>query len=225
MSKIERKEVIMKYEVLKETKIYNGRTLHRIKFLKDVDNEKYRVAAGDYGGWIESEDSLPQEGNWTTRDDTIVLATGKVSGNAVALDAVVSGEISENAFVCGGIVKGKITGSARLSFCEVGYCSVVRSSELYDTEVKDHVSVDGAYIQNGYIDSSQSYLTIGPLGNFNPAQIFTFYKGKDGGIHVSGNKFDDERIEDFSAWTEELQGSDKFKAAIEMAKKFVKTED
>ena len=215
----------MKYKVLNETKNFNGKTLHRIQFTEAVDNENYKVSAGEYGGWIENGSSLPQEGNWVTRNDTIILSTGKISGNAAVLGAVVSGEISGNAFVVEGIIEGKVTDNAKVFSCKTGYNSVVKgTSVLYDTEVKDFVVVDSAYTQDGCIDNG-SYLSIGPLGNFNPPQIFTFYTGKDEKIHVAGNKMDDESLDDFSEWAESLQEKEQFKAAIEMAKKLVKTEE
>jgi len=40
-----------KYELTDETKELQGKTLHRIKALKDFGN----VRAGDLGGWIERE--------------------------------------------------------------------------------------------------------------------------------------------------------------------------
>lgn len=48
-----------KYELTDITKEYMGRTLHRIKALRDVD---VSVKAGDLGGWVESEDNLSQVG-------------------------------------------------------------------------------------------------------------------------------------------------------------------
>ena len=214
----------MKYKVLNETKNFNGKELHRIQFTEAVDNENYKVSAGEYGGWIESGISLPQEGSWVTRDDTIILAAGRVFGNAAVLGAVVSGEISGNSVVVGGEVEGTVKNS-EIYDSKIGYGSVINNSVLYDTDVKDYVSVEGAYIQDGRIDSNKSYLNIGPLGNFNPAQNFTFYAGKDGEVHVAGNKMDDESLEDFSEWTESHREKEQFQTAIEMAKKFVKTEE
>lgn len=214
----------MKYKVLNETKNFNGKMLHRIQFTEAEENENYKVSAGEYGGWIENEISIPKKGNWATRDDTIFLSTGKISGNAAVLGAVVSGEISGNSVVVGGEIEGTVNNS-EIYDSKTGYGSIVNNSVLYDTDVKDYVSVDGAYIQDGCIDSNKSYLTIGPLGNFNPPQIFTFYTGKDGKIHVAGNKMDDESLEDFSEWADSLQEKEQFKAAIEMAKKLVKTEE
>jgi uncharacterized protein YjbI with pentapeptide repeats len=49
-----------RYEFTGETEVYAGRTLHRIRALVDIPT--VGVAAGDLGGWIESEDNLPHDG-------------------------------------------------------------------------------------------------------------------------------------------------------------------
>ena len=48
-----------KYMLTDETTTIKGRTLHRIKALKDFGE----VKAGDLGGFIEREENLSQEGN------------------------------------------------------------------------------------------------------------------------------------------------------------------
>ena len=48
-----------KYELTNLTREWNGRTLHRIKALKDFNG----VKAGDLGGFIEKEDNLSHDGN------------------------------------------------------------------------------------------------------------------------------------------------------------------
>lgn len=47
-----------KYEMTDETKIVNGRRLHRIKALRDFGS----VKAGELGGWIQCEENLSHEG-------------------------------------------------------------------------------------------------------------------------------------------------------------------
>ena len=79
----------MKYEILKDEFIeFDGRKLYRIKALKDFHN----VKEGEFGGYIESEQNLSQEG------DAWVCGNARVYGNAwVYGDAWVSG----NAWVFG----------------------------------------------------------------------------------------------------------------------------
>lgn len=63
-----------KYELLKDdTKTVFGRTLYRIKALRDFDD----VTKGDLGGYIESENNLSHYG------DAWVWGNAEVSDNAV----------------------------------------------------------------------------------------------------------------------------------------------
>ena len=89
-----------KYEFTGETKVWLGRTLHRIKAVISFGN----VGVGDLGGWIEKESNLDHFGNaWVSGDarvfgDARVYGDARVSGNAeVYGDARVSG----NAWVSG----------------------------------------------------------------------------------------------------------------------------
>ena len=47
-----------KYELTDITMTYEGRTLYRIRALKDILN----VEKGDLGGWVSNENPLSQEG-------------------------------------------------------------------------------------------------------------------------------------------------------------------
>ena len=61
-----------KYEFTGETKLWCGRTLHRIRALIAFAY----VSAGELGGWIEKEGNLAQSG------DAWVSGDARVSGNA-----------------------------------------------------------------------------------------------------------------------------------------------
>ena len=62
-----------KYELTDETKVFYGVTLHRIRALTAVG---VLAAAGQLGGWVESEKNLEQSG------DAWVYGNAQVSGNA-----------------------------------------------------------------------------------------------------------------------------------------------
>ena len=54
-----------KYTLTKEEICFHGRTLYRIKTLKDFGD----VKKGDLGGWVEKEENLSQEDNCWVYDD------------------------------------------------------------------------------------------------------------------------------------------------------------
>ena len=102
---------VKKYELTKETLTYFGKTLYRIKALKDFSN----VKKGDLGGFLESEANLSQTGDaWVYGDakvygDAWVYGDAKVYGDArVFGDAKVYGDALITSAVYGNsTVKGQ----------------------------------------------------------------------------------------------------------------------
>lgn len=70
----------MKYEFTGETKIFFGVKLKRIR--ATVAIEKYNIAAGELGGWIEGEKNLDQSDNAWVSGNAQVYGNAWVSGNA-----------------------------------------------------------------------------------------------------------------------------------------------
>ena len=71
-----------KYILTEETKVAHGRTLHRIKAVRDFNN----VKNGDLGGFIESEVNLSHETNAWVYNNAMVFGNAKVYGNAMVCD-------------------------------------------------------------------------------------------------------------------------------------------
>lgn len=79
---------LKKYELTAETKSYAGRTLYRIRALRDFGN----VRKGDLGGFVGSESNLSQKGTcW-------VYGSAKICDLAVVRD---SARVYNSAVVCG----------------------------------------------------------------------------------------------------------------------------
>jgi hypothetical protein len=96
----------MKYKLTDETKVIFGRTLHQIVCVTAFAN----VAAGEAGGWIESEKNLDQDGDAWVYGNAEVYGDAKVYGDAwvygnaeVYGDAKVYGDavVCGDAWVCG----------------------------------------------------------------------------------------------------------------------------
>ena len=114
-----------KYELMLDNKIeHEGRTLYRIKALKDFGN----VKAGELGGYIQNEDNLSHDLNCWVYSNAKVFDNAKVYDNA---------KIYGSAFVCG---NAKVYGYAHI----FGNAEVFGSAIVYDyTEVYDNASVYG----------------------------------------------------------------------------------
>lgn len=66
----------MKYELTDETIEVYGRTLHRIKALKDIGTS---VKKGNLGGFVESERNLSQEGNCWVYGSAMVCGSAEIT--------------------------------------------------------------------------------------------------------------------------------------------------
>lgn len=96
-----------KYELTDRTTVLGGRTLHRIRALKDIPEKG--VEKGDYGGYIESEDNLFIYGTAWVADSAAVYGKAEVDGSAT---------VSDNAKVYGSarlFDRAKVYGRARVS--------------------------------------------------------------------------------------------------------------
>ena len=80
-----------KYRLTDETKTVDGTTLCRIEALKDFGN----VRNGDFGGWVEGEDNLSQDGYCWVYDNAKVYGNAKVHGSARVTYSVSTGDIAE----------------------------------------------------------------------------------------------------------------------------------
>ena len=73
-----------KYKLTDETMNLLGRTLYRIEALKDFND----VKKGEYGGFVESEDNLSQNGNCWIYNNAMVYDDAVIDDNACVYDNV-----------------------------------------------------------------------------------------------------------------------------------------
>ena len=88
-----------KYELTEETFTVFGKTLYRIRAVRDFGS----VKTGEFGGYIEKEENLSHFGNAWISGDAWVYGDARVSGNA---------RVFGNAWVCG---NAKVCGEAKVS--------------------------------------------------------------------------------------------------------------
>ena len=99
-----------KYELTEETVTVYGKTLYRIRAVRDFGS----VKTGEFGGYIEKEENLSHFGNAWIYGDARVFGNAWVYGDArVSGDARVYGDarVSENAWVYG---DARVSGDARV---------------------------------------------------------------------------------------------------------------
>ena len=148
-----------KYELTPETQKENGKTLYRIKALRDFGD----VKAGDLGGWVESESNLDHVGDCWVFDNAEVSGDAWLSGDAwvygnaqVYGDARVYGDawLSGDAWVYGNAQvygdarvfgNAQVYGDARVykkshTITFSGFGSLARTTTAFKTEASFHIS-------------------------------------------------------------------------------------
>ena len=159
-----------KYELFKEDSIeFNGRTLFRIKALKDFQTiHGLTINIGDLGGYIQSEKNLSQEGNCWVSGKAMVMENARVKDNArvsfyarVCDNAILQDNakalhhsiicdkaiVKDNAIVSSNSV---IKGNAVISnFAQVKYGSVCGNAKVCDNAV---ISTYNYVSGNAYIN-------------------------------------------------------------------------
>ena len=218
----------MKYELTDETIEVYGRTLHRIKALKNIGTD---VKKGDLGGFVESERNLSQKGNCWVFNSAMVYDSAMVFGLA---------EVYGSAMVCGSAEvygKAKVYGSAMVfGLAEVygsakvynsaevyGKAKVYGSAKVYDSamvyssaEVYGSVEVHGSaeVCGSAEITKSTDVFAVTPIGSRNDTT--TFYKAKGGKIFVKcGCKNTD--IDTWLGMVQATHGENKHAKAYQLA--------
>ena len=113
--------MIKKYELTNETRVIGGRLLHRIRALIDIP--RYRVNAGDLGGFIGEESNLSHDGECWIGNNACVYDNAYVCSNAGIFD---------NAWIYDGAY---VSGNAYI------YDNACARGEAWITQGKYHVSI------------------------------------------------------------------------------------
>ena len=124
-----------KYKLTKESINFNGKTLYRIKAIRDFG----LIKKGDNGGFIETESNLSHDGDAWISGDAKVFGNAEVSDNARVTSNV---EVSDNAKVSGNAV---VYGNAKVS----GDAWVVDKASVFDK-----AKVSGQAMISGYANVS-----------------------------------------------------------------------
>ena len=138
-----------KYELTTETLQFAGRTLHRIKAVKDFGS----IQAGEFGGWIENEKNLSQDDNAWIYYNAMVFDNANVFGNAKILG---NAKVYDNAKIFGNAI---VYDNAKVcNYAEVyGNAIVYGNAKVYDNAIV----YDKAYIY----DYAEVYGNVRICGN------------------------------------------------------------
>ena len=118
-----------KYELTEETFTVFGKTLYRIRAVRDFGS----VKTGEFGGYIEKEENLSHFGNAWISGDAWVYGDARVSGNAWAYGEV---QVAGNAWIYG---NARVSDNAR----------VYGNAEVFNTR---HFFVQGPIgSRNGFV--------------------------------------------------------------------------
>ena len=125
-----------KYELVKsESIVHNGRTLYRIRALREFTISRgVAIKVGDIGGFVESENNLSQEDICWIFDDAKVYENAKICGDAkICCDAKVFGnaKVWGDAFV---LDDAEVWGNAKI--CDkariFGKAAIFENAEISD---------------------------------------------------------------------------------------------
>ena len=188
-----------KYELTNETiTIDNGKTLHRIRALIDI--EAIGAKIGDLGGYIEKEENLSHCGNAWIYDNAMVYDNARIYDNA---------KVYRNANVFG---NARIFGNAKVH----GNAWVYGDACVYDNT---WVCGDARICGDAEINKVTHVLTIGPIGSRNSTT--TFFRTKENIIKVKCGCFYG-TIDEFLAKVELIHRNNKhgqaYRIAAELAK-------
>ena len=204
-----------KYELTSNTIVKFGRTLYQIKALFSFDV----VSKGDFGGYIENEENLSQDGNAWVFGDAWVSDNAEVSGNAcVSGNAWVYGnaKVYGDAWISG---NAKVYGDAWIS----GNARVFGNAWVYgNAKVYGDAWISG----NARVFGNADFLLIGRIGS--RAAFTTFFKNKSAGITVACGCFLG-TIAEFREKVKETHGNNKhakmYNLAADMAELQILTKE
>lgn len=177
-----------KFELTGESRIYNGRTLFRIRALKDF----YNMRAGELGGWLERESNLSQDGTaWVTESAMVMDRAHVQDGAVVQSDSILSGKVNVfgKAIITSGVIKdeAKVGGYASVSRAEIAENAVViDDAAIYpNAKIGGNARIEGKAQIGGdaVIKSTSDYFCVYPIGNLempSDCLVFTAFKSSDG---------------------------------------------
>ena len=197
-----------KYELTDDSITFMGHKLFRIRAIRSFSG----VNVGDLGGYIEKEANLSHDDNaWVSGDayisddariydDARISGNARIYGNACIYDAA---RISGYTYIYN---DARISDNACISDCACIYDNVSISGDAYISGCA-YISGYARICGDAWIHSETDYLCFKGLGSQN--RNTTFFKCKDGHIHVSCGCFSGS-IQEFETKVKKTHGDSKY---------------
>ena len=197
-----------KYELTEETFTVFGKTLYRIRAVRDFGS----VKTGEFGGYIEKEENLSHFGDAWVYGNAKVYGNARVFGNAWVYG---NAKVSGNAWVYG---NARVFGNAWV----YGNAKVSGNAWVYgDARVSGNAWVYG----NAKVFNTRHFFVQGPIGSRDG--YVTFYRTKDDTVEVRCGCFSGS-LQEFVNQVEETHGGSRYekeyKLAAELAKVCIRLE-
>ena len=147
-----------KYELTTEKTKHEGRTLYRIRALRDFSD----VKAGDLGGFVEFKINLSHEGDCWIYDDSKVIGFSKIVGySKVKGESIVDGSIIYNSKVDNSIVMN----NSEVENSIVKTYSIVKSSTVMNYSIVDNSTVENSTVKSHSIVKNYSEVRRSTIDN------------------------------------------------------------
>ena len=216
-----------KYELTDDSITFMGRKLFKIRAIRSFND----VAVGDLGGYIEKEENLSHDNDAWISDNARISGNARISDKAHIYDHA---DISGDACIYG---NAHISGNAHI-YDHVnisGNAHIYDHADIYgDARISGNACIFGntcsydniSISDNAHISDDADYLYLKGLGSEN--RNTTFFKCKDGHIHVSCGCFSGS-IQEFETKVKKTHGDSKYAkeylACIEVVKIHFKEEN
>ena len=206
-----------KYELTTEKIEYKGRTLYRIRALRDFED----VKMGDLGGFVESEKNLSQEGDCWIYDDSKVTGGSVITDHSIIKnDSIVDNSIvMNNSKVESSTIRHSIVEKSTINNSKVESSTVMCSSKVESSTVMCYSKVESSTIEsstvganksrfkNAKIESKADYIAIVNIGSRN--DTLTAYRCANDEIGVATGCFTG-NIDEFVNAVEDTHNDNKF---------------
>jgi carbonic anhydrase/acetyltransferase-like protein (isoleucine patch superfamily) len=121
-----------KYELTDETKVVDGTTVHRVRYLREISTNGWGVRPGDLGGFVESTSNLEQRGTSLVLYDAVVMGSARVLRGSVVTDKAIVGGHAIITDVSSVEEEARVIGRPRISHSKIAGSTVIHGNPVIE---------------------------------------------------------------------------------------------